>query len=239
MATILEIAKTLLGEVDSSANRNRVRLLPNKDAQVELATRANSWKSSKTSDYSKRVALCKSIASQILEPDGFVFFHIDADRPWADFDSSENVAQIGRLLLGPIRGHVARNLKVASESPKVDDKLQRLCFLIPCYSIESWLYQNIRVARSICERKHTHAIEALRFDEWESDRGALDEVVKPKENCCLGDCYNHELASNCFPSRDARSARKSFAATVDDLASRQALCEALARSKVVDWVSAG
>ncbi len=68
------------------------------------------------------------------------------------------------------------------------------------------------------------------IDEWEANRGALDEISKPKEVFCLKDRCNHELASHGFPHEQAFAVGKSYAETVMGLLECADLCTAIVRT---------
>jgi hypothetical protein len=65
------------------------------------------------------------------------------------------------------------------------------------------------------------------FDDWETNRGLLDEVSQPKEECCLGSKHNKDLVAAGFPRDEAFKADKSFAATAVVMSKCKALTSAL------------
>jgi hypothetical protein len=114
---------------------------------------------------------------------------------------------------------------------RAKQRMSRLKQVVPFYSIEAWLFQNTQEAIRLCQEHHGGR-DAARFQQWEQDRAALDEVLKPKAEVCLGAKHNLELASNGFPAREARAAGKSFAAIIQALCQDAELCEALRRTYI-------
>ena len=110
--------------------------------------------------------------------------------------------------------------------------MKRLIPLAPFYSIESWLYQNTAVARRICNENGCKQ-HFEQFEEWERDRGQLDEMVKPKSRdfCCLGSQNNRRLAEENFPAEAALDAGKSFLDAVWSLTENTTLTNALERTR--------
>ena len=95
------------------------------------------------------------------------------------------------------------------------------------YSIESWLLQNMAVAKSLC-RKHRRGRDLDKFEAWERDRTQLDEVDKPKKATCLGAGHNLELASTAFPARTVYEGGTSFTESANRLRACVPLATALA-----------
>jgi len=168
---------------------------------------------------------------------GWAFFHFDGDRAWADRSSSENEAKFKERVWDRVRSlirmHIEERAKEAGENPlseRIDaqatQRMARLKRIVPFYSIEAWLFQNTKEAVRLCEL-HYSGRDVEQFLEWEQDRLALDEVLKPKKAVCLGSKHNLELASNGFPAREIRAAGKSFAAAVQLLSQDAELREAL------------
>ncbi len=61
--------------------------------------RGNLWKSRNPFDRQKIILLGRAIAAKLIEdPIGFVAFHVDGDRRWAERASSENVAKFAEFV---------------------------------------------------------------------------------------------------------------------------------------------
>lgn len=101
------------------------------------------------------------------------------------------------------------------------------------YSVEAWLYQNLPVARRICEGLGSPPALVEQLARWERDRGSLDEVRKPKDTCQLGAAYNAELATKAWPAAEVCAVGKSFAATVEAMLESGELAVVLGRTATV------
>jgi hypothetical protein len=198
------------------------------DEEAQKAMAANLGKGKKADGRRKLVTLARAVARHILDERGIVLFHVDADQAWSDGTrQSENVAwfrdEVILFVTRAVDDLIAKNLGTYDRQAV----LSRLCLVSPHWCIESWLYQNTAVARALCHR-HYRGLHAERFEQWERDRGLLDEVDKPKDAVCLGSTHNYELASQSFPGRAVYEVRKSFFETVERLRSTPTVVSALA-----------
>jgi hypothetical protein len=158
-------------------------------------------------------------------------------RAWRDRDSSENTEKFKELIWEKVRLIIQMPLEkqangktdAASIDAQARQRMERLKQVVPFYSIEAWLFQNIREAIRLCETHHSGR-DVMKFRAWEQERSALDEVMKPKEAVCQGAKHNLTLASQGFPAREARGAGKSFASVVQMLSQDAELREALRRT---------
>lgn len=239
-ATVQALVRRMLDLVTPGYGSHRVAILPSEPAEEE-AMRGNVWKTDGRNprERERSVRLLKYIARRLSQPDTFVLFHIDGDRPWAERQASDNLAKFDRLVLtrlpqvaeqGRASAGRARPPRGAAPEPPVPElRIEHLLLVSPFRSIEAWLYQNVRRAIEICRREHAgrHA-DALAA--WESDRAALDELPAPEREVCLGKHHNLELASHGFPASQAYDIKKSFAETVDRMDACPALRAALERT---------
>lgn len=241
-ATFQKVARELLKQVDAYVNTQPERLAfePVRSKEALQALHANIWKSDKARDRQKQVALLGTIATQLMLENGWALFHFDGDRSWTNRDSSENAGKFRDRVWDKVRLLIRMELEKREDRagrPVVPNELDeranrlmtRLKQVVPYYSMESWLFQNTREAVRLCD-EHYKGRDAERFREWEQDRAALDEVMKPKEEVCLGAKHNLELASQGFPAREVHAAGKSFAAVVQEFAQDEELTEALSRT---------
>ncbi|WP_437735651.1 hypothetical protein [Sorangium sp. So ce1335] len=204
--------------------------------------RGNLWKSRNPFDRQKIVLLGRAIAAKLIEdPIGFVAFHVDGDRRWADRASSENVVKFAEFVstyVQPGVHNALRRQRARHALPATDEDiaqagaaaLTRLLRLTPFRSIEAWLYQNTAEARRLCQATCGRHVEKI--DRWASDRGALDELDDPKAELCLGSEHHLDLAQRAFPADEVFRANKSYAAAVIGLLDCSDLCAALARTHV-------
>ena len=233
------LVKRMLLFVDPATQTQRIEFEP-QDEVARQAMRGSSWKA-KPDDFGhpKLVLLGRIIAAKLLEEadaPGFVIFHIDGDRRWADRDSSDNVEKFP----GFVRDYVAQGLDAALRKRRdkpLDDEalglakeaaLARLLRLTPFWCIEAWLYQNTALVHRLCEEGCGAHLDQIKS--WREDRGALDEIPTPKKVICFGSRHNAELARSQFPAEDVFAADKSYAAAVMALVDCPDLCTALART---------
>jgi hypothetical protein len=245
-ATFRRLAKELLKQVDPAVQTQPEVLAfePVRNKEALQALHANVWKSNKKDDHGKQVELVRTLATQLLLENGWAFFHFDGDRAWADRGSSENASKFKSRIWEKVRLLIQMKLKEkekqggklpasADTEARATQRMSRLKTVVPFYSIEAWLFQNTREAVRLCEA-HSSGRDAEQFRKWEQDRTALDEVLKPKEQVCLGAKHNLELATNGFPAREVHSAGKSFAGVVEALNQDVELREALSRTYTYD-----
>lgn len=228
--TLRALVKKMLLLVDPACQTQpqRIELCPQPE-RAARAMHANIWKSRSPRDRFKLVDLRETIATKLLEEDGFVFFHFDGDRPWGERTESENVARFDefvRAYVEPIVEDRLRRRGVLEEKPL---RMERIRPLVPFYSIEAWLYQNTTEGAHLCQERGCGRHVEL-FAEWARDRARLDEVVRPKSEVCFKAERNRHLAEHGFPAQEVFAADRSFAATVISLLDCEDLCAAIART---------
>ncbi len=194
------------------------------------------WKGSDPRDHAARVRLYKYIARRLCEVQTFVLFHVDGDTPWENRAQSENVQYLEKFVIlieqaaGVGQSNVQRSRRSALvdtiTTPKLD--FDRFIPVVPFYTLEAWLYQNLERLIDICSREHDGGhVESLRS--WESARMEIDEIIKPSEHFCVKkNTHNLELASQGFPAQKAYDVRKSFFDSVERMRKCQKLVDALA-----------
>lgn len=234
-ARLRALAGNILGFMDRRARLDRITWEPPTDALAKGALRANKWKSTDRRDEPRIVELVRTIATYILDPmNGFVFFHYDGDRTWKLRSKSDNAAKFQKVIVARVQNLVWSRLSQKGMTgqaldAEVASRMSRLQTMVPFYSIEAWLYQNIDEAKRICREEYRDR-DLDQFEKWAMDRTLLDEVECPKERSCLRDQHNLDLARNGFPTGVVYEVGKSFAATVDALQSCSVLLETLANS---------
>lgn len=242
-ATIEALARKMLPLVVPNCRvHDRIAFLPTNRDDEEGMFRCI-WKGTDPRHRDARVRLYRYIARKLCEHQTFVLFHVDGDTPWEQRARSENVAKIGNAIIlieqaASVGQNNVRRLRSNDESKPVEPvkpDFNQFLPIVPFYTIESWLYQNIQTAADICRRehggKHVHTLHSL-----EQRRHELDEIVKPAESLalCIGKKYNLELASCGFPARPTYEVEKSFYDTVEKLRSCAKLVDAL-KSTVETW----
>lgn len=234
--TIVTLVRHMIDLVVPGTRRDLVQFLP-RDEREEEAMRGAVWKTrgENALDRERRVRLLRYLARRLSQPDTFVLFHIDGDKPWKDRDESENVQKFHALreidlpqVADRGRVHAPRGrAQPTIEPPPLH--LDRLLLVAPFRSVEAWLYQNVRAAVEICRREHEGKhVDALQH--WATHRGDLDELPMPDKTVCLDKDHNAELTRG-FPAQEAYDVQKSFAATVNGLVQCDALTAALARAR--------
>jgi hypothetical protein len=240
--TFQRLVKELLKQVDEyvQTQPDKITFEPVRNKEALQALQPSVWKSTKPRERNKQVDLVRTLATQLMLENGWAFFHFDGDRVWKDRGSSENAAKFKEIIWKSVRERIRSTLEerekkegrkpdIAALETRATRQMERLKQVVPYYSIEAWLFQNTAEAVRLCET-HYSSRDVEQFCEWEQDRPALDEVMKPKESVCLGAKHNLALASQGFPAREARGAGKSFAAVVQALSQDAELCEALRRT---------
>lgn len=237
-ATLEALARKMFRYIDPGCDLqpSKVSFEPATDP-ARLVARANNWKDSTRRDLAY---FRQYIATQLSLAHGFVVFHIDGDRVYAEHASSENRRKfdemirkhVRTILEGPPRKRRERTTPVQTPPPSVEERLAKLFLLLPCYSIEAWTFQNTTVATRLCRQNPSCPGRCLEhLAKWQADRGALDEVDKPKTKLCFQDKHNAELAGSGYPMAAVVAAGKSLHDAVKPMRENPALLSALARTR--------
>lgn len=225
----------MMPSVDLNPNRIKIEPLPEND-RARQGTRSNNWKEEPPTR--ETIVLFEAIATRLMEPGGFVVFHFDTDRVWAERDTSENRQKLESIIRERVRKILrgeatppppfGRGSRRALTPEEIEAALARLLVLSPCYSIESWLYQSTQELLVHCQERHTSAEHVRCIESWSADRQLLDEVSQPKKALlpCIGDRHNEELAKT-FPAEEVWLAERSFFESVERMRACSALVEAL------------
>jgi hypothetical protein len=243
--TVRLLVKHLLQVVDPKIAVQRIDFEPATDEHVKRACIANRWKSTAMADQPARIALIREIAGKLREPGGFVFFHFDGDTVWSNRNASENVARFSAIiedgvretlrmrLLKPAGLRQAGTLSEEEIEGALAEAMPKLVQVVPHYSIEAWCFQNTALARRICASLQ-HDNTCRQCDDWEADRGLLDELKRPKDRCCLYSDHNKTLAGPGFPRDEAFKADKSFASVAVTMCNCTALTSALRETYIAE-----
>lgn len=223
-----------------------VEIAPRSDVppEVQRICAGNLWRSTNPADLPRRGALFRYVARLLDEGEGrpqFVLFHVDADRIWSSPTRARslNHQQFTAVVETGVRRALVERSKTPRESSQVDRLMKRLSVIEPHYSIEAWLYQATGRARELCLARRCAGRHVPRYDEWERDRGALDEIERLKDQGphrdlhCLGDDDKDHLARG-FPAEAVFDAGKSYAAWVEMLMADAALMAALRGARYPD-----
>ena len=224
--TLVQVLKKAYKLVDADVQTHRIAFEPANEDQ-RRAMRANLWKSAAPRDHRARVDLVRSIATVLGMdgPPGFVAFHFDADQPWSQRASSENIEKFERLIAARVDQSLSANGLRTSPA--------RIHRIVPNVCMESWLFQATDVGAGLCRGAGCGKHVAL-FSGWAADRRALDEVRDPKAAvACLADRHNAEHAA-AFPAAVVAKAQPSFAHVVAALQADARLVAALRETSAVD-----
>lgn len=192
----------------SACKMERVHL--SSDRANRMILHANGWKSPK---HKYLPELIRHLTDIILMPNAFAFFHFDADCHWSsvheptgrvNLDESENWSKFEEVVIQKvitkIEGH---KYSYANARRAVSEKLFRL---IPFYSIESWLFQNIEHAQTLKIKDE----DTNHFANWDGDPCLIDDFLQPKKRISLCDAHNLALATTAYPVQKVYEARRSF-----------------------------
>lgn len=143
------------------------------DGAARAVLSGNAWKSGKRRDYDKILTLCRALATHLLRDDGFVFFHVDGDTIWGQ--TSENVGKFEAVIVAKVREYVRGH----RGPDAVEHAMRKLILLAPHYSIETWLFANVELLRTLVPttRQDVHQ----RLDHWARDPTSLDAALMTKE----------------------------------------------------------
>ncbi len=199
------------------------------DDGVRDLIRANAWEGRK--NHHRRVDLVKKLATDLVEGDlpRLVLWHVDGDTAWSQRRTASRVANWQTQIEAPVRAQLLRHF---GDEVKVGQLMERLILVVPYYSIESWLYQNLDECERIAvDFPGDRSALKRQLQAWRSDRAALDEVTQLKDRCRLGDEFNKPLAEKGWPIREVVAVGASFAALVEALQGRPHLLTVLQRAR--------
>ena len=210
------IARKMLHLLGDGAAIDLVRVEPG-DERARRAMGFNGYRSTKPRDDHRRIDIAAAIVTQLLRDDmpRFVIVHVDGDRRW-----SERGPASGAIceLQGLFERNIVRRVREGLRQKGRPERLERLLYIIPFWSIEAWLYQNSTELQKIYDeepRRHERDAELLR--KWREDPSDLDEVERPKARALtFQDGYNQRLAKT-FPGRKVYDLGLSFTHSVDGL----------------------
>lgn len=208
------LTKQILRYASEGRPIHHVDYLPLREPDAEQAVRGNLFKSREPRDRQKRIALMRELLRQVLMEGGFVVYHIDGDRVWAQREQSENRSKFSAFIEELIRNHSDERDPRRQYATLRDAFARRLILMMPFYSIEAWLYQNTERALALCD-EHYRGRDRERFEAWSAQRNQLDEVLKPKAQVAFGGQHNRELAEARLPMQAMYNVGKSFSETVD------------------------
>jgi hypothetical protein len=222
--TIAALARALCAQLVTGIDRQRLTFEPPVDSH-RTAMSGNRWKSREPRDQRIITDLVGLIAGQLASDNGFVIFHFDGDRPYADRAKAENPGtfrnQICKKVLELLRSPPVRATAAAApNTEQANQLLSKLLVFTPYYCIEAWTYYNTAMLRRLCNPN-----DQVIIDSWHA--GATEELSKPAEHISVGKDHNRSLAEQQFPTKLAIAAKKSFADTFDQLRENSALLAAL------------
>lgn len=108
----------------------------------------------------------------------------------------------------------------------IEGRMTKWIALVPCYSLESWLYRNFTAVFEIFDKHYPRHTDRQRFTDWQSCPETLDEILQIKEQTVLRDQFNGMLATESFPVERVYQASPSFRDSVE----RAKACTLLVRA---------
>ncbi|MCP4137822.1 MAG: hypothetical protein GY754_43070 [bacterium] len=102
----------------------------------------NRWQEKRPREFSKKITDFKrQITSYLMEEYTYIFWHFDGDQKWKDSKEGARCTHISKFqkFFGPI-------------SEQVSGAMEKVLFITPFYSIESWLYQNTQKLKKLKEK---------------------------------------------------------------------------------------
>lgn len=222
--TIRELAKKLLRHLDHRCETHRIEFSPVSDDQIRETVTANNFKSRRRP---QKYRLHQLIAA-VLQTEGFVLHHVDADRAWGSAPrTSANETAARTELIDQVRALlVANNFRPDA----IAAMMSRYLLLVPYRELEAWLYQNTEKAATLClAQPGCRGKHAALLESWRADRSLLDEHPDPPSALCLGKAHNTELV-HAYPTAEVVAAGKSLAAAVAAMLACDALLHAIQRT---------
>jgi hypothetical protein len=235
------MTKVLGRLVPGAVTREDARAWEPVSPEARAVAQANGWKNPRRRDL---VSFRQYIASKLLREHGFVFFHVDGDRSYREHVESphrtENAQKLESMIRKPVRiilegpppqRRPRTTPAVLLDPAAIERRLGKLILVMPCYSLEAWLFQNTEEAARHCPGAPVcrHGC-ADKLAVWSRDRSLLDEVHQPKGELCFGAKHNAELASAGYPLDAVLGAEKSLYATSKALERCPELLAALERA---------
>jgi hypothetical protein len=201
---VIAFVKRLLQHVSANVQTHLPEYVPDNNHKAVMS--GNNWREKKgQSRRPETIRLIRAIADYLAEPDTFVVFHTDGDTKWSDRAESNIRGQFQQRIVEKVHA-VLQGSKKLTEQERLRSAA-RLLHLVPHYSIEAWIFQNIERCRH-----HGKPSDVEQLDLWAKDPRLLDEVSKPKESLSFGDKHNHDIATVSFPTARLVTADASFVA---------------------------
>lgn len=240
VSTVAKLVERMVAYADDACETHLLAFDALADEGQRNVLAGMKWKGEPAPHGNELRKLCQSIATRLLEPDGFVAFHFDGDVRWSE-RPGPNEREFEKVIwryveallddaLAPkpvVRSRVRPVIETPVRPSRTKcEALWRLIVLIPHYSVESWLCQNTARAVALC-REHHQGAHAASLEAWAEARPSLDELMYPKRVLCLHDAHNLDLASNAFPTAAVHGGSPSFTQAVDQISNCRPLIEAL------------
>ena len=214
------LAKKICCFLQDGCQSNLIRLESLCEEKMKRWCRPSQWASKNPKERSHRLFFLRTIANNLMEEESFIFFHFDADCRFSDFTELSicwmHFLEFRKEIKSIMVDHYKQKYgdEDLESSEKAEQSLSKLIPLISCYSLESWLYQNTRVAIEILTQ---NGVDISRFLEFEKNREVLDEIEKIKDDASLylSDRYNTRLMAEGFPFDEVYLIEKSFYQSIE------------------------
>lgn len=234
-ACIAAVTKRMLQVIEPRAATHRVEFIPaDQDCRV---VKGNMFRGVRAKGIGRHqrsrelTDLVRAIATKVSEEGvvPIVLVHIDGDTSWADRELSRAYSDIEDLTrrVRDLLMHGGPRTK-GVDAAEAEQRIRRICALIPHYSVEAWVFQNFSVLSTLIPSQERAF--RRRLATWKEDRGLLDEIPQIKEVAPIGSKHNKTLAETQYPAQEVHAVCKSFHAGVEGLRSVPGLVDALERS---------
>lgn len=141
-----------------------------KSLSFQKVLKSNYWYSeSKTLMRQERVAFKKALTTALFENKPLIIWHFDGDKKFSDFESSSCIAHVKfEEILSKIKDEVSDRHGNSRKLHK-----NNIVLMIPCYSIEAWLFQNKSFYDELIE-----SFEKLLKFAPESNHSSIREIIE-------------------------------------------------------------
>ena len=159
--------------------------------------KGGNWKSKKGMEFRN---LMTYLMGELKKDNSFVFWHIDGDITFSDFNNDNEISDNFSTFHEKIK-NIPHTVKIDGKEIPID--FTKLFLLFPCYSIESWLYPFIDKIKLDNNEEFNFSSTAL--DDF-------DEILRIKDSSGIGSKYNLELSTK-FKHNTLEALKKSYSAS--------------------------
>ncbi len=225
---ITNIIKKALGGIDPKVNAILHTLSFDTSWNREDVLKGTYWKSSVTKKKepwnSQMRELMMRIINALLDEECYVFWHIDGDVTWKSFCKKRpyNHDLFHKVLK-------ENNTIMAQTGKMFSLDTSKLFLVMPCYSIEAWLYPFVETIGEVHNHNQRRVLDELATIEVEE----FDEIEKIKDTYDITDTFNAELSQQ-FCHDTLYKIGKSYTALFKEMNENEGLQKSL-QERLSDW----